>query len=408
MACKKCVWQILDVGSIWMKEFASALEVRTPTIPWAPVMRPFGAFENWERTEVCTSPPLSIVHYPLQRGYHRKPFCQWLRYESRLLKRLRARTADPEVSPLVCTTPFYAPLAEKWPGPVIYYVTDLTAAYDGINAAQVIALDQRLCRVAHAVCSNSSRIAEYLAVTAGCSPAKITIVPNATRAGNLAPEPLYVPAPLPADIADLPRPVVGVIGNLAANMDWELVAAAMQQTPRLSWAFVGPVTMPIADPAQREARSWVKARARFTGSKAYGELQAYARCFDAAVLPYRRKEPTYSGSSTRFYEHLAACRPMIATRGFHELLEKQPLVELVNTAAELAAALARLEALNFHDNLEDERWQASQHGTWEARARAVQTLVEPCAACRQALQRDVEKKRPAATVVEAALVKPGT
>ena len=35
-------------------------------------------------------------------------------------------------------------------------------------------------------------------------------------------------------------------------------------------------------------------------------LAAYARAFDVAVLPYRRVEPTYSGSSTRFYEHLAA------------------------------------------------------------------------------------------------------
>jgi hypothetical protein len=138
-------------------------------------------------------------------------------------------------------------------------------------------------------------------------------------------------------------------------MDWKLLAAAISQTPYLSWVFVGPTSMTIRDRAQREARAWVMAHAHFCGSKPYGELQAYARCFDVAVLPYRKKGPTYSGSSTRFYEHLAACRPMIGTRGFAELLEKEPLIELVDTADEMSAALDRLRAVDFADGLETAR-----------------------------------------------------
>jgi hypothetical protein len=129
--------------------------------------------------------------------------------------------------------------------------------------------------------------------------------------------------------------------------------------------------MPIQDSDQATARAWVEKNATFVGPKLYGELQSYARAFDVAVLPYMKKEPTYSGSSTRFYEHLAACRPMIATRGFAELLEKQPLVTLVDTAAELQTALARLEQQNFSDGLETDRWMASKAGTWEERARTL-------------------------------------
>ena len=369
------MWQILDVGSIWMKEFASALSGLTPTVAWSPVMMKLGAFHDWERTERLLDPSLHIVHYPLQRGYARAPLRQCFRFETRLLARLRSRSAHPEQTMLICTTPFYAPVAERWPGPVLYYVTDLTSAYEGVDPAQVIELETRMCRVAGTVCPNSYRIADYLTSIAGCSPDKITVVPNATRASNLAGRPLREPAALPADIADLARPVVGVLGNLAANMDWELLAQCVEQTPRLSWVFVGPTSMSIPDQAQSDARSWVMAHARFTGAKPYGDLQQYARSLDAAVLPYRKQEPTYSGSSTRFYEHLAACRPMIATRGFAELLEKQPLVELVDTAAEMTAALARLEALNFHDGLEAARWQASHMGTWEERARTMLHLA---------------------------------
>lgn len=119
----------------------------------------------------------------------------------------------------------------------------------------------------------------------------------------------------------------------------------------------------------------MRGRARFVGSKPYGELQRYARCFDVAVLPYRKKEPTYSGSSTRFYEHLTACRPMVATRGFAELMEKVPLVTLVNTGAEMALALKELGAKGFRDGLETARWEASRSGTWEERARTLRRAL---------------------------------
>ena len=375
------LWQILDVGSIWMREFASAMARTHSLVAWWPEMRPFGAFENWEREERIPEPPLLVRRFPLQRGYARTPVRQLLPYEIPMLKRLRASTesaaATESETPLICSTPFYAPVAECWGGPTVYYVTDLTAGYDGLNRAQVIALDRRMCRVARAVCPNSRRLAEYLVGDAGCAPEKITVVPNATRESNIAPAPLLEPGPLPAAIAHLCRPLAGVIGNLAGNMDWELIEGSIERTPWLNWVLVGPTDMPIHEPAQARARSRVIAqgRAQFTGGRPYGELQAYARCFDVAVLPYRKKEPTFSGSSTRFYEHVAACRPMVATRGFAELLEKPPLLELVDTPEEMAAALEQLRAVGFRDGLEPARWEASRQGTWEERVRALTSTL---------------------------------
>ena len=370
-------WQILDVGSIWMREFASALAQTHPTVAWWPETRNLGAFERWERTEQVPDPPLAVRRFPLQRGYARTPVQQLLPFQNGLLKRLRAACPDEFASPLICSTPFYAPVAERWTGPTVYYVTDLTAGYAGLNRDQVIALDRRMCGVARVVCPNSRRLADYLQREAGCAPEKIVIVPNATRENNIAAAPLLAPEPLPAAIAHLPRPIAGVIGNLSANMDWELLEPAIAATPWLTWVFVGPTTMPIAEPAQSAARARViNGRAHFTGGKPYGELQAYARCFDVAVLPYRKKEPTYSGSSTRFYEHVAACRPMVATRGFAELLEKPPLLELVDTPDEMLAALEALRTLGFRDGHETARWEASRRGTWEERVR---TLTEALA-----------------------------
>ncbi len=363
-------WQILDVGSIWMREFASAMARVEPVLAWWPEMRTFGALERWEREETIPEPPLTVRRYPLQRGYARAPLRQLLPYHLALLKRMRAHLVEERSTGLICSTPFYAPVAERWKGPVVYYVTDLTAGYATLDGEQVKALDRRLCKAATSVCPNSRRLATYLQEEAGCAPEKISVVPNATRESNISPASLLTPGPLPPEVSDLQRPIAGVMGNLSGNLDWSLLLPVVEQTPWLTWLFVGPTEL-IEDETQRTAREAVmqNKRAHFVGAKPYGELQRFARAFDVALLPYLKKEPTYSGSSTRFYEHLAACRPMLATRGFAELLEKPPLLELVDTPQQVLAALERLRVLQFQDGLEAARWEASRSGTWEERVR---------------------------------------
>ena len=364
-------WQILDVGSIWMKEFAHALNKIQNMRAWAPRFKNFAAVAPWGEVEQLAEPALPMERFPLQRGYASALFRTFLPFERKLTRRIMHGNFDPQQSPLVCTTPFYAPVAERWPGPVVYYSTDLTIAYEGLDPKQVRKLDTRLCRAASLVCPNSKRIASYFVTEAGCSETKIRVVPNATRATNIAARPRYEPGPLPDDVEDLPRPIVGVLGDLSGNLDWLLIKDAMQQSPGMNWLFVGPTTRAIENQNQREAREWAKSHGRFVGMKSYSDLQNYARCLDVAVLPYLKREPTFSGSSTRFYEHLAAGRPMLATRGFAELLEKEPLLKLIDTGDELAQELHALRAMNFCDGQEEARWKASLSGTWDERARSM-------------------------------------
>lgn len=361
------IWQILDVRAIWIKEMASALSQQVSTLGWLPKFGSAAVFRNREEDITCSDPPLSIRSFPLQRGFARFPMSVIAREHVRIIGRLRER----DNGPLVCTSPHYAPVAKGWAGPVVYYVTDMFAAYRPEEWGFTRSLDRKMCAAATLVCPNSQRVADYLLREAQCPAERLTIIPNATRGANLLNEPLNLAGELPADIADLPRPVAGIIGNLADNTDWVLLRKTIDRTPWLSWVFVGPTEMAVIDPEPRQARQLLMTqggRVRFVGPKPYGDLQSYARSFDVAVLPYMKKEPTYSGSSTRFYEHLSACRPIIATRGFEELLWKEPLLRLEDSPDEMTAALEELRDQEFHDGFERSRWQASQSETWEARA----------------------------------------
>lgn len=380
------IWQVLDVRAVWIKEFAAALSRQVPVLGWLPQFSSAAVFQNREEEFLSEDPPLTIRSFPLQRGFARFPLATLANEGSRIARRLTDRAGEPSASPLICTAPQYTLVAEKWPGPVIYYPTDLFAAYRKQDPL-VRELEQRMCEAATVVCPNSQRIAAYLRDEAQCPDEKLSIIPNATRRESLFDSPPNQPGDLPSEIADLSRPIAGVVGNLGENTDWLLLTEVIKQAAWLSWALVGPTNLPIADKNQNAARQALAqrgGRVRFVPAKAYGDLKYYARSFDVAILPYRKIEPTYSGSSTRFYEHLAACRPMIATRGVEELLNKESLLHLVNTSEEMAAALQSLRQAGFIDGAEAPRWRASQDETWDARALLMMRHLS------QAVMRDME------------------
>lgn len=363
-------WRILmDTRSPWLVEFARALAETVPTRVLSPEISLLGRFRKAGVSDVAKG-TFSVERFPLQRGYFSRYLSPIVTEDHRILSHL-TRKSPSSGQPLVCCLPHYARVAERWPGPVVYYATDLYRAYSGWNPTHISALERRICQAATLVCPNSTRIAEILVRDSGCDPDRILVLPNAVRHENLIPEPAVCPAPLPRCIEDLQRPVAGVIGNLGENTDWELTEQAVSATPWLSWLFVGPYSAPIQNAMQADARRrllGVGGRVRFIGPKDYGDLKDYARSLDVAILPYRKREPTYSGSSTRFYEHLAACRPMIASDGFEELLHKAPLLQIARSPHQMTAALEQLRSTGFRDGWEEERWSQSRNETWTDRA----------------------------------------
>lgn len=154
-------WHVLDVRSVWIQEFTAALSRIVPVLGWTPRFSWTGLADGRIEERTSADPAFRRRIFPLQRGYSRAPISWVARTGPRLAGMLADAESDPSGSPLVCTTPYYAPVAEIWPGPVVYYQTDLTIAYAGVDPDQVRRLDRRLCKVARLVCPNSRRIGEY-------------------------------------------------------------------------------------------------------------------------------------------------------------------------------------------------------------------------------------------------------
>jgi glycosyltransferase involved in cell wall biosynthesis len=365
-------FHVMDVSNVPVTALTEALSKHVDTTGWAPKLNWF-AGGRVKLSEYVYTARHRRIEFSLQRGYQYNSVDKACGLNRELCRRMANECHEAATTALICTSPYWAVLADLWPGPVVYYSLDYTYAYDGFSPRRILGLEKRLCRKAVRVFPVSRRIGAYLVDRAECEASKITLLPNATLARNVQLGGEGRCAKRPDELKNIDGPIAGVIGNMADNIDWILLRDSVAMTPWLYWVFVGPTDTKLSDSQQSDARKAImmNPKARFLGARSYDQLQEYARALDAAVMPYRRKEPTYSGSSTRFYEHLAAGRPMIATRNVEELQEKVPLVRLVNTAEELVNELTQLRGRNFCDGWEERRIRASRYETWDVRAQVM-------------------------------------
>lgn len=198
----------------------------------------------------------------------------------------------------------------------------------------------------------------------------VALVPNAAEVGAfLRPAP-----PEPPDIARIPRPRIGIVGALDAyKLDVPLLAEVMRAYPAWQFVFVGPA----GEVGSRERAGSVSdlqqfPNAHFLGPKPRHEVPAVVHAFDVAMIPYRESSYNRSSFPLKFWEFLAAGKPVVAS-GLPSLEPYRHLVSLVHTPGEFAAALEN--ALAVPERGRDARVVEAQRHDWEQRVDAVERLL---------------------------------
>jgi glycosyltransferase involved in cell wall biosynthesis len=365
---------VFDVRAIWVTEFARALATKISTIGLRPTIDALGLLHRSPR-QVDGDGALDIFSCRLQRGWWRNAI---LSERRKLVEFVRARAALAPTTCVIFTSPHYAAVADAFREcTTAYYVTDNFRACFPDRSA-IAALEARLALLVDHVFPNSERIRRFFVDEARVGDERVTVIPNGVRSESIPPSPLYSPMEPPGNLRSIRRPWALVMGNLAANTDWPLLRSVIDKTPWLNWTLVGPAEMPCACKDHERIRQELieKENVRCLGWRPPAELKSIARACDVAVLPYMKREPTYSGSSTRSYEHFAACRPMLASEGFAELLEREPLVTICRSAEEMIGALQSLERSGFRDGHEVKRWEFARTSTWDHRASSMLEVLE--------------------------------
>jgi len=158
---------------------------------------------------------------------------------------------------------------------------------------------------------------------------------------------------VPADIAGLPKPVIGFYGNLYPWIDFALIAEMARRRP--GWSFVL-----IGHPYCEVSRLAGLPNVRLLGRREHDDLPAYCKGFDAGIIPYDMKHPRMeSVNPVKTRELLAAGVPVVAA-DIPELRGMGEDVRLCRGADEWLAAIEeqsrRTDRKEISDRVKGEDW----------------------------------------------------
>jgi glycosyltransferase involved in cell wall biosynthesis len=293
----------VDANSIWHRRLAVALgEVAAPTIAFAP-------YRSWlpgRARETLDDSGTRFVSVGLLPGWASKTAMVGQRHLSWLVGNLLERCRGEAV--VILTSPKYTPLARRLRDRVrlVYYCADDYRSYAGWGGTSMAAAEAEMVEACALSVFASEALRERAIAENGVHPNDTLVSPNAT-------EPRFLPigpVTVPAGIAGLARPVVGVLGAVSERLDLPILKAVADRDEIGTLLIAGCVAE-----SARAAAPWLNqhARIRVTGRLPHEEMHLYARSMDAGLIPYARTALNHFCSPLRLYDHLASGVPVFAT-----------------------------------------------------------------------------------------------
>jgi len=116
-------------------------------------------------------------------------------------------------------------------------------------------------------------------------------------------------------------------------LDIELLNEITQENPDITFVLIGQV-LDWRVFSQIEKRS----NFHYLGDKHYRDYPAYVAAFDVCAIPYVVGEGEHGGDSIKFYEYLAANKPVVTT-GIEGISGDLGVVHIANSATEFSKAI---------------------------------------------------------------------
>jgi glycosyltransferase involved in cell wall biosynthesis len=251
---------------------------------------------------------------------------------------------------------------------VIYHCVDEYSAFSGVSRETIARMERDLARRADLVLTSSESLCSDRLRTN----ANTHFVTHGVDVGHFA-QALDPTVETPADLRDLPRPVIGFFGLLADWVDLDLVRALALARPRWSFALVGKHATGVD--AVRGLPN-----VHLLGQKPYALLPAYCRGFDVGIIPFRTSDLTLRSNPLKLREYLAAGLPVVSTP-LPEVARYRPFVHLAEGAPEFTQALT-IALGERSPALDRARARAMASESWESRVADIERHISRTVASR--------------------------
>lgn len=139
----------------------------------------------------------------------------------------------------------------------------------------------------------------------------------------------------PADLANIPGPIVGYYGVIDERIDLDLIADTAGKNPDTSFVMIGPI-------CKIEEHDLPRAEnIHYLGMKDYKELPDYLQHFDIAMMPFALNDSTKFISPTKTLEYMSAYKPIISTRIKDVERDYKHCVMMIENADDFTAAIKK-------------------------------------------------------------------
>lgn len=253
---------------------------------------------------------------------------------------------------------------------LIYHCVDEFSAFSGVAAGAILELEEQLLRKSDLVIVSSDLL---LQSKQPFNPRTVLVrhgVDHAHFRKALDPQ-----TPVPAEVAALPRPVVGFFGLIADWVDVELMAEIARRHPEGSLVVLGKATTDVSALERLP-------NVRLLGRKPYADLPGYSKAFDVAINPFRINQLTLNSNPLKVREYLAAGLPVVSTD-----LPEVAVLGLCRLAGDREQFLREVDAALAAPGPQAEISRSIHHESWEARVREIEAHLDAAGLLRPRAER---------------------
>jgi glycosyltransferase involved in cell wall biosynthesis len=250
---------------------------------------------------------------------------------------------------------------------VVYHCVDDIGAQPGMPTTLLRQAERELAERAQIVFATAPRLAE---MQSRVNP-NTHFLPNVADFAHFS-RALDDATQVPADMASIRGPRLGFIGAISGyKVDFALVRAIAQRRP--DWAIVLIGRIGEGEPGTDTTLLHGLPNLHLLGPRPYASLPAYLRGVDVAMLPSRTNDYTASMFPMKFFEYLAAGRPVVST-DLPAIRPFRDVVAIATSADSFVHAATRVLAGDA-PSLESRLALAREH-TWDARTDKMLALLQ--------------------------------
>ncbi len=314
-----------------------------------------------------TPPPI----LPLNRIKSRRIYNIFLNLNSRLFRASLKRALKPchVIDPIVWIS-LDPELGEAILGKLeervsVYHCIDELSGFTNLSK-NLLDLEQEVVHRCNLVIATSERLSEN---KKAFNPMVYTVT-NAADIEHF--KKALDPLPTPIDLAAVPHPRFGFIGQFEQRFDVEMLQAVATARPDWHFVLIGPVREGYA-----EGNPFLQLpNVHSLGPRPHEQLPAYLRGLDVCLIPYKIDRLTMGIYPMKLHEYLASGKPVLAS-ALPSLSQFSSVITIVNNAQEFL--VAGEEALRYLDDpiLIADRVSVAEHNDWSQRLLEIKQILLP-------------------------------